>query len=56
MYNILADSVGIGQETMDIIIKVFGDTNDTYKRILTKMTDFKTFSEAYEFYQVPEYD
>ena len=45
MYDILSDEVGLGQDTMDILIKVMGDTNETYKKILTKITGFKTFDE-----------
>lgn len=52
MFWMLADSVGIGEETMNILIKVMGDTPDTYKKILTKMTDFKTFEELENYYQI----
>ena len=45
MYDILSDEVGLGQDTMDILIKIMGDSNETYKKILTKMTDCKTFDE-----------
>lgn len=53
MYDILADEVGLGQDTMDILIQVMGDTNETYKKILTKTTNFKTFDEAEEYYYIP---
>ena len=52
MFWMLADSVGIGEETMNILIKVMGDTPDTYKKILTKMTGFKTFEELENYYQI----
>lgn len=53
MYDILADEIGLGQDTMDILIKVLGDTNETYKKILTKTTNFKTFDEVEDYYYIP---
>ena len=52
MFYLLSDAVGLGEETMNVIVKVFGDTKDTYMKVLTKMTDFKTFEEAEEYYYI----
>jgi len=52
MYDFLADCVGIGQDTMDVLIKVMGDTPETYKRILHKMTNYKSFAELVESRQI----
>ena len=53
MFYILADTVGLGEETMDILIKVMGNTPDTYKKILTKLTPYKTFEDLERAYYIP---
>lgn len=51
MYDFLVDVIGLGQEKVDILIQVMGDSKDTYKKILNKTTEFKTFAEAEEYYE-----
>ena len=45
MYWMLVDGLGYSEESVDLVKKVMGDSVDTYKRILSKTTDFKTFQE-----------
>ena len=51
MYDFLADNIGLGQETMDVIVQVMGDTPETYKRLLRKTSEFHTFEEAFAAFQ-----
>lgn len=52
MYDMLNGNVGISEEAMDILLKVLGDTPETYKKILSKTTDFKTFQELEDYYRI----
>ena len=52
MYDFLADNIGLGQETMDVIIQVFGDSVDTYRKVLRKTSPYKTFAEGFEAFQI----
>ena len=54
MFYFLSDVVGLGEETMNIIVKVMGDSKETYKRVLTKTTDFRTFDEAIDYYTIQD--
>ena len=56
MYDFLADNIGLGQETMDVIVQVMGDTPETYKRVLRKTSEFHTFEEAVAAFQTYDGD
>lgn len=45
MYTMLVDMVGIPQDSLDILIKVLGDTPQTYIKVLNAQTKYKTFNE-----------
>lgn len=45
MYDMLSHHTVLGQDAMDIIIKAFGDTSDTYLKVLKAATPYKTFIE-----------
>lgn len=48
MYEMLAYHTVLGIDAMDIIVKAFGDTSDTYLKVLKAATPFKTFVEFEE--------
>ena len=45
MYWMLVDNIGISEEAVQLVLKILGDTPDTYKKILTAETEYKTFKE-----------
>ena len=55
MYNMLVDYIEIPEEAIDIVLKVLGDTPQTYIKILNKCTDYKTFNEVDEDYTLKDY-
>lgn len=44
MYSMLADYADIDYDALDLVIKICGDTESTYLKILNT-TEFKTFIE-----------
>lgn len=46
MRDMLIDFVGIQEEAIDIMIKILGDTPQTYIKILNAGSEWKTFAEA----------
>lgn len=46
MYTILLEEVEVSQEALDLIIKINGDKEQTYKDVLFAVTDkYKTFEQ-----------
>ena len=45
MRNMLEDFAGIDGDALDIMIKIMGDTPQTYIKILNTGTEYKTFKE-----------
>ena len=48
MYEMLAHHTILGPDIMDIIVKAFGNTTDTYLKVLKAATPYKTFVEFEE--------
>ena len=54
MRYMLIDGAGIPEEAIDLVIAILGDSVDTYKKILSKATEFKTFKELEESCFIPD--
>lgn len=50
MYYMLVDGEGVPVEAMDIMLKIMGDTPQTYIKILNAISEYKTFAELDEAY------
>ena len=51
-YYVLVDGEGVPVEAMDIMLKIMGDTPQTYIKILNAISEYKTFAELDEAYVV----
>lgn len=48
MFDMLLDYTMLEADTLDLILKVAGDTNQTYVKILKYLTGYNTFLELEE--------
>lgn len=45
MYSMLVEYGDVDASTLDLILKVAGDTKETYIKVLTVTTPYKTFEQ-----------
>ena len=49
MYDMLVNFVAVEPECLDLIIKLMGDTPQTYIKVLNANSEFKTFLELEDY-------
>ncbi len=46
MQDLLIETVGVSEEAVDLVVKLLGDTPQTYIKILNVASEYSTFSDV----------